>query len=149
MQNLNYKNFKIAVLLSLVISTTLFILSYAFGKSEFFLILNGDLGTFADYLFWFFTLLGDGLLWIPLLVYFIYSKRKDLIFFLICCFLFTTIFTQAPKYFLMNELRPTRAISGQVIHAVKNVILLNSGSFPSGHAATAFTFYLIFCFFFD
>lgn len=90
--------------------------------------------------------MGDGLLWIPMLLYFVYSGRKNLILFLITCFVFTTLFTQVCKYIIVpDELRPVTAITGAYIHTVSGVTVWTTASFPSGHSATAFTFYLIFC----
>ncbi len=54
----------------------LFIASYSLGNTTLFLMLNTDLGTFADYFFRFFSYLGDGLLWVPLLICFIYKEGK-------------------------------------------------------------------------
>lgn len=146
MKSLNYKNFKVGLLLSTFIAVVLFILSYLYGKNNFFLILNTDLGLAADYFFAFFSYLGDGLLWIPLLVYFFYREGKKMLPLLICSFALTTAFTQICKYIIVpDELRPTAAITHQIIHTVKGVLVHETASFPSGHAATAFTFYLLFC----
>lgn len=146
MQNLNYKNFRISVILSVVCALILFILSYSYGKNNFFLLLNTDFGFFADNFFSFFSYLGDGLLWIPLLVYFIYKEGKKMLPFLISCFAVTTLITQICKYLIVpDELRPTAAITNEFVHMVKGVTLHATASFPSGHTATAFVFYLIFC----
>ena len=146
MQSLNYKNFRIGLILSMLCALVLFIGSYLLGKNNFFLLLNTDLGIFADYFFRFFSDLGNGLLWIPLLVYFIYSGRKKLLPFLISCFALTTLLTQACKYLIVpDELRPTAAITTEFIHTVKGVTVYANASFPSGHTATAFVFYFIFC----
>lgn len=146
MQNLNYKNFKIGLTLSLLCAIIIFITSYLLGKNNFFLLLNNNLGIIADYLFVLFTYLGDGLLWIPVLIFFIYSGRKILLPFLISCFVLATSLVQGFKYLIVpDELRPFTAIKGAVIHLVNGVTVNTSASFPSGHSATAFIFYLIFC----
>lgn len=146
MQSLNYKNLRIGLILSMLCALVLFIGSYAYGKNNFFLLLNTDLGIFGDNFFRFFSYLGDGLLWIPLLVYFIYKEGKKMLPFLISCFALSTAFTQVCKYLIVpDELRPTAAIATEVIHIVKGVTVHATASFPSGHTATAFVFYLIFC----
>ncbi len=146
MQNLNYKNFKIGLILSTLCALILFIISFLYGKNNFFLFLNTDLGISADYFFRFFSYLGDGLLWIPLLVYFIYTEGKKSLPFLISCFILTTFLTQVCKYLIVpDELRPTSEISTALIHTVQDVRVHATASFPSGHTATAFVFYLIFC----
>jgi membrane-associated phospholipid phosphatase len=150
MQRLNFKNFKIGLVLSVLCSLVLFAASYAYGKNNFFLLLNGDLGKTADHFFSFFSYLGDGLLWIPLIVYFIYKEGKKLLPLLIGSFALTTAFTQACKYLIVpDELRPTAAITNAFIHTVQGVTVHITASFPSGHTATAFVFYLIFCLVFE
>ena len=146
MLNLNYKNFKIGLFLSILCSLAIFIFSYSCGKNNSFLLLNTDLGITADHFFNFFSNLGDGLLWIPLVVYFIYKEGKKMLPFVISCFALSTVFTQACKYLIVpDELRPTAAITSGFIHTVEGVTLHLTASFPSGHTATAFVFYLIFC----
>lgn len=146
MQSLNYKNFKVGLLLSILCAVVIFITSFTYGKNNLFLLLNNDLGIIADYIFQLFTFLGDGLLWIPLLLFFIYSGRKNLLSFLVSCFLLVTFFTQFCKYVIVpDELRPISAITDALIHTVSGVTVFKTASFPSGHTATAFTFYLIFC----
>ena len=150
MRSLNYRNFKTGLLLSILAALLLFIISYAYGKNNFFLLLNTDLGNGADHFFTFFSYLGDGLLWIPLIVYFIYKEGKKLLPLLITSFALTTAFTQACKYLIVpDELRPTAAITNAFIHTVQGVTVHATASFPSGHTATAFVFYLIFCLVFE
>ncbi len=150
MQTLNYKNFRIGLIISMLWAIALFIASYSLGNTTLFLMLDTDLGTFADYFFRFFSYLGDGLLWIPLLIYFIYKEGKRLLPFLISCFALSTLFTQACKYLIVpDKLRPTAAITEEFIHTVKGVTVHATASFPSGHTATAFVFYLIFCLVFE
>ena len=134
----------------MLISLILFIFSYYYGKNNSFLLLNTDLGISADHFFNFFSNLGDGLLWIPLVVYFIYKEGKKMLPFLISSFAITTAFTQACKYLIVpDELRPTAAITNEFIHTVKGVTVHLTASFPSGHTATAFVFYLTFCLVFE
>ncbi len=145
MPNLNYKNFRIAFVITMVCALLIFIFSYSFGKNNSFLLLNTDLGNSADHFFNFFSNLGDGLLWIPLLIYFIYKEGKKMVPFLISCFVITTALTQACKYLIVpDEPRPTAVITNEFIHTVKGVTVHLTASFPSGHTATAFVFYLIF-----
>ncbi len=146
MAGLNYKNFRTGIILSVLCGLVLFIISWLYGKNAFFLLLNTDLGNFADYFFRFFSDLGDGLLWIPLLIYYLLKEGKKLLPFLVSCFAITTIITQVCKQVIIpGELRPTRAITSEFIHLVNGVTVHSAASFPSGHTATAFVFYLIFC----
>ncbi|QEC65884.1 phosphatase PAP2 family protein [Panacibacter ginsenosidivorans] len=147
-QNLNKKNLLIAVVLSLLLSFTLLYFSYNIGKENLFLLLNTDAGNAADIFFAAFTYAGDGIMWVPVLLIIIFLlKRKDALVLLISSFIFSTIFTQGVKNFIFPDLpRPIKAIKAtDLIHTVKGVDVHTIGSFPSGHSATAFTIYLLFC----
>ncbi len=146
MRSPNFKNLWIGLALSMLGALVLFIMSFFLGKNNFFLLLNTNLGITADYFFRFFSDLGDGLLWIPLLGYFFYKEGKKSLPFLISCFAISTLLTQVCKILILPaELRPTSVISIELIHIVQGVTVHTAGSFPSGHTATAFVFYLIFC----
>lgn len=148
MHYLNKRNFIIAAALSLVFSVTVLVASFILGKQEFFLLANTDLGTFADYFFALFTYGGDSVMWIAaLLIVLLGLKRKDTVPMLLCSFVIVTVFTQICKYVIVpDEPRPTKAIADTaLIHTVPGVELHTVSSFPSGHTATAFCFYLLFC----
>jgi membrane-associated phospholipid phosphatase len=148
MAGLNRKYFKMAVTVSLVIALTLFLISFIIGKAQFFLLLNANGGRIADYFFMIFTYGGDGILWIPsLLVTFFILKRKNVLPLLISDFALSTILTQVVKNIIMpGAARPAKVITDSLlIHMVKGVEVYKSSSFPSGHTATAFCFYLLFC----
>ncbi len=148
MRSLNTKNLTIAVIISILIAVSLFVISFTIGKQEFFLRLNTDLGSSGDDFFAVATYGGDGLMWIPVvfITWFI-IKRRDCFSLLITAFLLCTILTQVCKYFIVpHEPRPTKAIlNTSLIHTVPNVELAKVSSFPSGHTATAFCFYFLFC----
>src|SRR5215813_997123 len=148
MRNLNTRNYKIGLTVSLVIAMILFISSYVVGKSQLFLLLNGDWGRIADFIFLMFTYAGDGLMWIPVSFIILFVlKRKDVIPLVAVCLAMSTIFSRVPKNFIFpNEPRPIKAITdGSFIHTVKGVEVYSLQSFPSGHTDTAFCFYLLFC----
>lgn len=122
------------------------LLSEHYGKKEFFLLLNTDLGKTGDVFFQYFTYMGDGILWVLWLVWIFRSKRKDLLPLILSSFALTTIFTQIFKYFILpDELRPSKAFTDlSLVHFVEGVTVHATSSFPSGHTATAFTFVLLF-----
>lgn len=147
-QNLNKKNFSIAVVLLTLLSLTLLHFSFNMGKEDLFLLLNYDAGIVADNFFAVFTYAGDGLMWIPALIITVFVlKRRDAFVLLISSFALSTIFIQGIKNFIFPDApRPTKAITAtDIIHTVKGVDVHTIGSFPSGHTATAFTIYLLFC----
>jgi membrane-associated phospholipid phosphatase len=137
-----------AVTVSLVIALILFLISFITGKEQFFLLLNANGGSTADYFFMIFTYGGDGLLWIPVLLITLFIlKRKDVLPLLISDFALSTILTQVVKNIVMpGAPRPAKVITDSLlIHVVKGVEVYKSSSFPSGHTGTAFCFYLLFC----
>jgi len=148
MQTFNLRNYHIAVAVTFVIAVIIFLLSYFIGKSQFFLLLNGNGGRVADVFFAVLTYGGDGIMWIPVsLVILIILKRKDLLPLLISVIALSTFFSHLFKDFLIpNEPRPMRAITdGSYIHTVPGVQIDYLSSFPSGHTTTVFCFYLLFC----
>jgi membrane-associated phospholipid phosphatase len=147
-QSLNKKNFITAVVLALLLSVTLLFFSYNLGKENLFLLLNTDAKSVADIFFVAFTFGGDGLIWLPVLLITLFIlKRKDAVVLLTVSFIFSTIFTQGIKNFVFpDEPRPVKAITdNSLIHIVGGVDVHSFGSFPSGHTATAFCIYFLFC----
>jgi membrane-associated phospholipid phosphatase len=144
-QSINLNNVKISLVYAAIIGFVIAILSLFIGKTELFLILNFNGGKFFDFFFKYVTYFGDGLLWILFLLYFIVSKKKYLLPFLICNFAVTTIISQVFKYLILPyEPRPASAITDHnLIHFVDNVTIHTISSFPSGHTATVFVFALI------
>jgi membrane-associated phospholipid phosphatase len=144
------KVFHIAALVCVLTALFIFAVSYYLGKAELFLLLNTDLGRIADYYFKAFTNLGDGILWILIAVFLWKYKRYYL---RLCIFIFvlSTVFTQVFKYWIIpDEPRPTKALAGNSdIHVVPDVELHTVSSFPSGHTATAFCFFLLGCLVFN
>ncbi len=143
---LYYKKFIVASAITAI--TALIILCYSFylGKINLFLILNDDFGKVADYFFYGYTYLGDGIIWIPILFLFI-KYQKKYISFLISAFILSTLFVQVCKYYIVpNEFRPIKAITNTtLVHIVEAPH--ETSSFPSGHTTTAFCFFLIACLF--
>ena len=148
MHPINKKNFITATLLSACTACILLVLSWNIGKQDFFLLLNTNLGTACDYFFGIITNAGDFLMWIPVfLIVFFILKRKDTWLLLLVSLVMVTIITQVCKYIIVpDEPRPWAAITDHsIVHRVWFVEPWLISSFPSGHTATAFTFYLLFC----
>ena len=144
-QSINLNNVKKSLVYAAIIGVVIAILSLFIGKTELFLILNFNGGKFFDFFFKYVTYFGDGLLWILFLLYFIFSKKKYLLPFLISNVAVTTIISQVFKYLILPyEPRPASAITNHnLIHFVDNVTIHTISSFPSGHTATVFVFALI------
>ena len=143
----SYRNSNISIgcIITLVAGSCLVIDSYVIGKSDFFLLLNGNLGKWADILFSAWTRLGDGIIWVPLFLAVMVYRRRFLPL-LMAAIVFSTLFTQLTKQYVFPAApRPSAVISINRIHTVPGVELHTLYSFPSGHTATAFTIYLLAC----
>jgi membrane-associated phospholipid phosphatase len=146
-QSLNKKKFITGCLLCLPVPAYLFYITFSLGMKEAFLMLNGNGGYAADQFFRFLTYFGDAILWIPMLAYITWRKRKLYLALATASFTIVTILVQVCKYFIVpDEPRPTTFITdGSYIHTVEGVTVHSISSFPSGHTATAFTFFLMIC----
>ncbi len=144
MNELTSKQFKLGAYISLILGTVLIALSLLLGKSTLFLFFNGDMGSIGDFFFEYVTYLGDGAIWVPIVLFTIWKNRKYLvlIFSTICI---STLFTQFIKnYVFPAEPRPTFLIDDtSLIHTVPGVELHTIYSFPSGHTTTAFSVFLL------
>lgn len=103
-------------------------------------MINGAHSPAADVFFKYCTFLGDGLIYIPLLLYCIFFNRSFIVpvvlSILICTFL--THFLK--RVVFPHDLRPI-SLEGRnfVIHKISGVYINRLNSFPSGHTATAFS----------
>jgi membrane-associated phospholipid phosphatase len=146
MPALHYRHFLIAALISSIIGLYLISASFLIGKDAFFLALNTDLGPVADSFFHYWTYMGDGAVWVVVIVL-VYIYQKKCMPLVVAAIIISTLITQFTKnYIYPSEPRPTYGlIDMQKIHTVSGVELLKVNSFPSGHTGTAFTVFLIGC----
>jgi membrane-associated phospholipid phosphatase len=145
---MNISAFKTGATLSIATGIGLILFSFLGGKEDLFLLLNQDLGSVADFFFQYFTHAGDGIFWVPLVLYFILYKRKLLPLVLSAIILSTLLVQTGKKIIYPNEARPTAAIESteqNTIHTVKGVTVHTNNSFPSGHTTTAFSLFLLGC----
>ena len=142
----SYKNFILGVMATSVTGLLLIILSFVIGKNDFFLLLNADLGPTADVFFRFWTNLGDGIIWVLVLIL-IYRYHKSKLPLVIASILVSTLITQITKNVIFpDSFRPTAAhLDLAMIHTVTGIDLLSANSFPSGHTASAFSIFLLAC----
>ena len=139
-----HEHFRIAVITSIT-----FILVFAFflliyGKKDSFILINGFYNPQLDYFFQYVTYLGDGLIYIPMVVYCLFWNRKYLVP-VIAGIIICTILTHVLKRVVFpEELRPVSLeVEKVIIHKVEGVPLHRQHSFPSGHTSTAFTVALL------
>ena len=129
---------------TLVGASLLLGVSAYFTRNTVFLLLNVDGGPVIDTLFKWATWGAEGWAWIPYFVVVFGWFKKDATFILLN-FLLSTVITQIPKNFIWEAVsRPIASgIPVSEIHTVQGVIMHSWNSFPSGHTATAFTFFLL------
>lgn len=148
MQQLYFKNFIPAAILTFFTAVIILTASCIIGKDNFFLLLNTDLGATADKFFAFWTHMGEEYAWIVLFILFLIFRRKQLPLFFGAVAISTLIAQLIKNTVMHNEPRPTLEIADPthtLIHTVQGVHLSTINSFPSGHTTSAFSIYLVLC----
>ncbi len=127
----------------LLLLVVVFLLFY--GKQEAFLLINGAHTTQLDAIFPFVTLLGDGLIYVPLVLYCILFNRQFLVPVLAAIIICTILTHFFKRVVFPDDLRPVSLeVQSVLIHKIDGVPLHRRHSFPSGHTSTAFTMALLF-----
>ncbi|HYK56490.1 MAG TPA: phosphatase PAP2 family protein [Flavisolibacter sp.] len=140
-----YWHFRLAAAFSLILAVLLAAFITIYGKHHSFLIINGFNSPPFDFIFRYFTYLGDGMVWIPLLVYVFVYKRKFLLT-VILAFIICTVLIQFCKWVIFADaLRPLGELKNQ-IRMVPGEHVHRISSFPSGHTSIAFTYALLMAF---
>jgi membrane-associated phospholipid phosphatase len=136
---------RVAAAFSIVLAVLVAVFLSSYGKKESFLIINRFNSPSFDYFFTYFTYLGDGAIWIPLVVYaFLY--KKDFLFTVLAAFVICTLLTQFSKWVVFADaMRPLGLLKEQV-RLVPGIDVHSTSSFPSGHTSIAFTYALLMSF---
>jgi membrane-associated phospholipid phosphatase len=97
-----------------------------------------------DYIFQYVTVLGDGLIYVPIVLYCLLFNRQFLVP-VVAAIIICTILTHFLKRIVFpDELRPiSLEARGIVIRRIEGVVNHRRNSFPSGHTSTAFTMALL------
>lgn len=115
------------------------------GKEHSFLVINGYNSPYFDTVFQYWTYLGEGLIWIPLVLYCL-RYRRDYLVAVAAAALICFLLTQGLKNFVFpNDLRPKLLLPDR-LHIIKGLHINERHSFPSGHTSTAFTLALLMAF---
>jgi membrane-associated phospholipid phosphatase len=115
-----------------------------FTKAQIHLYINSYHSDFFDVFFKYLTNLGNGIfLPVLLLILLVWGKFRDGLY-LVSVFLIAGILVQLLKHLVFHDMaRPIKYFGETVhLHLVNGVDQLCCNSFPSGHSATAFGFYL-------
>jgi len=109
-----------------------------FPKANIHLAINNYNSPVFDFVFKYFTHLGDGLTFLIIgLVLLVFSIRKSIL--VICSGVLAGLLTQVLKRFIFDDIaRPSKFLAEYPLHLVDGVKMYTSNSFPSGHTATIF-----------
>jgi membrane-associated phospholipid phosphatase len=131
-------NFKKAFYQYLIALTALLALSITIEKGEDVLLINGFNTRFLDNFFSIITNLGDGMVFLPIVIVLLFISFRYAIMSLLVCVL-SGLTSSFFKQVLFPELqRPKNIIDNSLLHFVEGVKVHGSHSFPSGHTMTAF-----------
>lgn len=114
------------------------------GKNDSFQMINGTHDPIADQFFKYITYAGDGAMWVVVLVFSFFYRKKYIVA-VVAGILISTLLSQFLKRIIFPEdLRPITFLSETFpVHIVEGVSMKRMFSFPSGHATAAFTMALI------
>lgn len=126
----------------LAIACSIFLLVY--GKQESFFLINGNHNIYLDFFFKYFTYAGDGFMWVAVLLFCLFFRKKYILA-VIAAVVISTLLAQFLKRIIFpEELRPIAHLADNFpIHVVEGVKMNRLFSFPSGHSTAAFTIALI------
>ena len=145
LQSTEYRHFKNAVLFTLVLSCILAIFILINGKHQSFLLINHFHSPALDYVFRFWTYLGDGIIWVALFLYVLFFRR-DFFIAALAGVVISTILSQVLKRVVFpNDFRPIVVLADEV-RVIAGYTMNRANSFPSGHTTTAFTLALLMAF---
>lgn len=117
------------------------------NKLELHLYLNRQHTAFTDIFFKYYTNVGDGAFALLLLPFcFIFSKIKHLFLAFSSCLIGGMLAQILKRIVFFDALRPKHFFADNVLHIVDGVSLHSTHSFPSGHTASAFAFFIFLAF---
>lgn len=142
LQSTEYRHFRNAVLFSLALALIIAVFLLIYGKNNSFLVINKYNSPEFDYVFKFWTYLGDGIIWVPLFLY-VLLLRRDYLVSAIAALIISTVLTQVLKRIVFwNDFRPIVILANKV-RVIPGYYINRAHSFPSGHTSTAFTLALL------
>lgn len=119
-----------------------------FNKHQLHLILNKWHSPFFDFFFKYLTYLGDGVMFGFGAIFFLFLKKKVAYAIVVSGILTLFVVHLFKKVFFLGILRPVGFFGQDNLHLVEGVKMATLNSFPSGHTATAFAIFTIFCLYF-
>jgi len=142
LQSTEYRHFRNAVLFSMLLALIIAAFLLIYGKENSFLVINQHNRPGLDYVFRYWTYLGDGIIWVPLFAY-VLLFRRDYFISALAALIICTLLTQFLKRVVFwNDFRPIVVLANKV-RVIPGYYMNREHSFPSGHTSTAFTLALL------
>jgi len=112
-------------------------------KGQDVLFVNRFHSPFWDYLFYYGTLLGDGLLYLAVAIGLLWKNFRNALIAFVCFSLTGTLVQFFKKIIFTEMMRPAALLADEPLHFVEGVKILKHYSFPSGHTAMAFSLFCL------
>jgi membrane-associated phospholipid phosphatase len=142
LQSTEYRHFKNAAVFSILLALVVALFLLIYGKENSFLVINKYNSPQFDYVFRYWTYLGDGIIWVPLFLYILLFKRDYFIAVLAALIICTALTHFLKRVIYPDEFRPI-VILGEKVRVIQGYYMNREHSFPSGHTSTAFTLALL------
>jgi membrane-associated phospholipid phosphatase len=120
----------------------LFLFTFILKKGDDILLINGAHTPLLDVFFRLFTQLGDGLIFVPLIIVLLFIRFQFAILGIVIALLNGILVSLFKQFLFHGAPRPKSVLDDDLIHFVHGVSVHSLNSFPSGHTATAFCFAL-------
>src|SRR5579859_938267 len=118
----------------------LLVLAVVLPKIDVVLWVNRNHSDFQDWFFKQTTRLGEGWIFVPLLIYTLFVRFSLSVALASMVLLHGIVCAALKRIFFASELRPTAMINNDLLYLVPDVAFHSHYSFPSGHTATIFCF---------
>jgi membrane-associated phospholipid phosphatase len=142
LQSTEYRHFRNAAFFSVALALIVAVFMLIYGKEHSFLVINKYNSPPFDYVFRYWTYLGDGIIWVPLFLYVSLFKRDYFIAVLASLIICTALTHLLKRMIYPDEFRPI-VVLGEKVRTIQGYYMNREHSFPSGHTSTAFTLALL------
>ncbi len=131
------KDFIIPFIVFTILSSVLLVIT---GNDGLFLYVNSHYSKFADFMFLYITNLGDGIVAVVLIIVLLWVSYRESLTFLCITILLAIVITVLKNYTFPELDRPLEYFgSSPILRLVPGYDPPKLSTFPSGHAATAFS----------
>jgi membrane-associated phospholipid phosphatase len=113
-------------------------LSLSIPKGDDVLLINGNHSPFLDWLFSWLTNLGDGVIFVPIIIGFLFISFGSSLMGVSVCALLSILSVIFKQFLFPNAGRPKTFLNPELLHFVSGINVHSLHSFPSGHTATIF-----------